>query len=95
MDPSHEQMQNMNNDGMEMMMIWQQCSEVQACRSIRRMSRTTGVAQTQVWRILHCVGFYPYHLERVRYLLPEDQANCVQFCEWLQPQLYILFMDDV
>jgi hypothetical protein len=63
-----------------------------------RMSSATGVAQTQVWRIFHHDGFYPHHLQRVQHLLLADEANCVQFHEWLQPQLHILhnilFTDD-
>jgi hypothetical protein len=46
--------------------------------SIHRISRTTGIAQTQVWRILHH-GFFPYHLQRVQHHLPRDNANNVWF----------------
>jgi hypothetical protein len=57
---------------------------------MRRISRTTGVAQTQVLRILHHDDFYPYHPQIVQYLLPGDHANRVRFYEWLQPRLHIL-----
>jgi hypothetical protein len=36
--------------------------------SVRRISRTTGVPPTQVWRILHSDNLYPYHLQRVQHL---------------------------
>jgi hypothetical protein len=72
--------------------------QINSNRSICRISRT-GVAQTQVWRILHHDGFYPYYLQSVQYPLPRDHAKCVLFCEWLQPQLHILhdnlFRDEV
>jgi hypothetical protein len=52
----------------------------------------TGVAPTQVWRILHTSAFYPYHLQRVQHFLAEDLAPPVQYCEWLQAHLDI-FLD--
>jgi hypothetical protein len=58
----------------------------------------SGIAQTQVWRILHHDGLYPYHLQRVQHLLPGDHATRVRYCEWLQPRLHnlhdILFTDE-
>jgi hypothetical protein len=50
----------------------------------------TGVAQTQVWRILHHNGFYPCHIQRVQLLLLGDHANYVWFCELLQLWIHIL-----
>jgi hypothetical protein len=44
----------------------------------------TGVALTQVCRILHTGGFYPYHLQRVQYVLLEDHAPFVQRYECLE-----------
>jgi hypothetical protein len=57
---------------------------------ICRISRTSCVAQTLVWRILHHGSFYLYCLHRVQHILLLDYANCVQFYEWLQPQPHIL-----
>jgi hypothetical protein len=58
----------------------------------------TGVAPTQVWRILHTGGFYLYHLQSVQHLLLEDHATYVQCCKWLQVHLHVLpdiiFMDE-
>lgn len=54
-------------------------------------SMMASVALTLMWRILHCDGFYPYHHQRVQHLLPWEYANHVQFCEWLQPWLHILY----
>lgn len=66
--------------------------------SIRRISRMTGVRQTQVWRILHHDGLYPYHTQRVQHLLPDDSAHRVRYCQWLQNNLEviprILFTDE-
>jgi hypothetical protein len=39
------------------------------------ISRMAGVAQTQVWRILHHDYLYPYHLQRVQFLLFGDFVN--------------------
>jgi hypothetical protein len=41
----------------------------------------TDVAQTQMQRIMHHDGFYPYHLQRELHLLLGDNANQVRFCE--------------
>jgi hypothetical protein len=65
---------------------------------VHRISRTTGVPPTQVWRLLHSDGLYPYHLQRVQRLSPWDCVPCVEFCEWLQANLnllpHILFTDE-
>jgi hypothetical protein len=52
------------------------------CASVRRISLTTGVPRMQVWRILHHDGLYPYHLQRVQHLLPNDYEQCLLFCNW-------------
>jgi hypothetical protein len=44
----------------------------------------TVVTLTQVWRIFHTDGYYPYHLQRVRNFLLDDHASRVQCFEWLQ-----------
>lgn len=66
--------------------------------SIRRISHTTGIPQTNVWRILHHNGLYPYHLQKVQHLLPGDLENRVRYCQWLQNNLeiipHILFTDE-
>jgi hypothetical protein len=44
----------------------------------------------QVWRILHHNGLYPYHLQRVQHLLPNDYEQRLQFCNWLQTNWHSL-----
>jgi hypothetical protein len=68
---------------------WYGGVDVLAAVQWSRISRMTGVAQTQVWRILHSDGFYPYHRHR-KHLVMWDHADNVWFCEWLQPHLHIL-----
>jgi hypothetical protein len=58
--------------------------------NICRMSRVTGVAETQVWKILYRDDSYPYHLQLVHHLLSGDEGKRVRFCEWLQPRIRIL-----
>jgi hypothetical protein len=45
---------------------------------------------TQIWRILHHDGFYPYHFQRVQHILLGDHISSVQFCGYLQPQPHTL-----
>lgn len=59
-------------------------------RSPTTFVRATGVPPTQVRRILHSDGLYPYHLQRIQHLLPRDYAPQMEFCEWLQANLDLL-----
>ena len=45
-----------------------------------------GVHHSTVWRILHEDWMYPYHLQRVQVLKPEDLPRCVRFCQWCLEQ---------
>jgi len=49
--------------------------------STRRISSAEGVHRSTVWRILHVDGLYPYHLQRVQGLKPEDLPRLVRFCQ--------------
>jgi len=49
--------------------------------STRRISSAEGVHGSTVWRILHEDRLYPYHLQRVQGLKPEDLPRRVRFCQ--------------
>ena len=65
--------------------------------STRRIARRLRVAHTRVWRTLHTEGMYPYHLQRVQHLRPDDFAERLNFCMWLngsrQLHHYIMFTE--
>ena len=54
--------------------------------STRRISSVEGVHRSTVWRTLHKAQLYPYHLQRVQGLKPEDLPHRVRFCEWCLEQ---------
>lgn len=51
--------------------------------SVRRISRSSGVARSTVHRILKHNNFHPYHVQRVQALLPADYQRRVDFCREL------------
>ncbi|KAJ3655208.1 hypothetical protein Zmor_014345 [Zophobas morio] len=51
--------------------------------NVRRLSYRIGVSPFVVWRTLHKQGLFPYRVQRVQHLKPEDFARRVHFCEWL------------
>ncbi|KAJ3661754.1 hypothetical protein Zmor_006139 [Zophobas morio] len=51
--------------------------------SARRLSYRVGISMFVVWRTLHNQGLYPYHVQRVHTLKPEDLPRRMRFCEWL------------
>ena len=51
--------------------------------STRRIARRLRVPHTRVWRTLHAEGMYPYHVQRVQHLRPDDFAERLNFCKWL------------
>jgi len=67
------------------------------CASTQRIARCLRVPHTRVWRTLHAEGMYPYHVQRVQHLGPDDFAERLDFCKWLngsrQLHRYILFTD--
>jgi len=67
--------------------------------STQRIARRLCVRPTSVWRTLHAEGMYPYHVQRVQHLGPDDFAQRLEFCKWLngsrQLHCYILFTDEV
>ena len=48
----------------------------------RRISSAEGVHRSTVWRILQEDRLYPYNLQRVQVLNPEDLRRRVRFCQW-------------
>lgn len=68
--------------------------------STRRVSARMNeyVPYWRVWRTLHCNLLYPYHIQVVQHLQPQDLPLRLHFCEWIQanPELvrYILFTDE-
>jgi len=66
--------------------------------STRRIARRLLVPHTRVWRTLHAEGMYPYHVQRLQHLGPDDFAQRLEFCKWLdgsrQLHRHILFTDE-
>lgn len=70
--------------------------------STRKISNELNVSSGTVWHILRENLLYPYHIQRVQALLPDDFLPRIAFCEWLLykmiqiPQLLmlILFTDE-
>ena len=52
--------------------------------STRRIARRLRVPHTRVWRTLHAEGTYPYHVQRLQHLGPDD----------FQLHRHILFTDE-
>ncbi|KAJ3655706.1 hypothetical protein Zmor_014826 [Zophobas morio] len=50
---------------------------------VRRLSYRVGISPFVVWRTLYDQGLYPYHVQRVHTLKPEDLPRRMRFCEWL------------
>lgn len=53
-------------------------------RSTRDIAYEVELSQSKVWKTLRENQLYPFHVQRVQALLPEDHPRRVQFCEWLQ-----------
>lgn len=51
--------------------------------SIRRISARLETPQTTVWRIVHDFGLYPFHLQRVQALQPNDYFAREEFSQWI------------
>ena len=51
--------------------------------STRRITRRLRFPHTRVWRTLHPEGMYPYHVQRVQHFRPDDFAERLNFCKWL------------
>jgi hypothetical protein len=54
--------------------------------STRRISSAEGVHRSTLWRILHEDRMYPYNLQRVQGLKPENLPRRVRFCQWCLEQ---------
>lgn len=54
--------------------------------STRRIAEELDVSHSKVWLTLRENQLYPYHVQRVQALMPQDHPQRVQFCEWLLQQ---------
>ncbi|CAH2008968.1 unnamed protein product [Acanthoscelides obtectus] len=54
--------------------------------STRDVAREVQVSKTKVWQTLREEGLYPFHVQRVQVLQPDDFPARVRFCEWLLHQ---------
>lgn len=70
--------------------------------SVRAIAYAMGAAAPTVWRVLHDQQLYPYHLQKVQAMGPEDYPHRLRFSRWwLQQNLrqpdfgrYVLFTDE-
>lgn len=67
--------------------------------SIRRLVAEFDVPYATIWRILHGAELYPYHLQRVQVLEPQDYQARLGFCQWFLGQHHdfrwnVLFTDE-
>ena len=60
--------------------------------STRRIARRLRVPHTREWRTLHAEGMYPYHVQRVQHLRPDEFAERLEFCKWLNGILFYVFI---
>ena len=51
--------------------------------STRQIARDLNVSQPTVWRVLHENSLYPYHIQRVQGLLPQDFPRRLDFSRWI------------
>lgn len=73
--------------------------ELNPAISIRRLVAEFNIPYSTIWRILHREHLYPYHLQRVQALEPQDYPNRLGFCQWFisQPLDFgwnVLFTDE-
>ncbi|CAH1987749.1 unnamed protein product [Acanthoscelides obtectus] len=54
--------------------------------STRDVAREVQVSKTKVWQTLRDEGLYPFHVQRVQALQPDDFPARVRFCQWLLHQ---------
>lgn len=55
--------------------------------STRRLSTATRISQSAIWRILKKEKLYPFHLNPVQNLLPQDPPARLRFANFLQEQI--------
>lgn len=51
--------------------------------STRRIGHALGIPHTRAWRALKSERLYPYHLQKVQRLEPNDPAPRLIFCRWI------------
>lgn len=54
--------------------------------STRTIANQEGLSHSTVWRILHEMLLYPYHIQRVQALEEGDFPLRAQFCDWFEEQ---------
>lgn len=59
-----------------------QQAEVNPCSSVRSIGYDLGAASSTVWRILREQQLYPYRLQKVQTLDPQDYPFRRRFCRW-------------
>ncbi|KYQ58151.1 hypothetical protein ALC60_02883 [Trachymyrmex zeteki] len=50
--------------------------------SVRNASAVLGVSPQTIWRTVKGDNRYPYHIQKVQNLLPQDHWNRLNFCNW-------------
>lgn len=50
--------------------------------STRQLSHELNLSHCTIWRIINRNDFYPYHLQRVQVLHPNDPQLRIDFCQW-------------
>lgn len=72
--------------------------EEDATTSSRRVATQLAIPQKRVIKTLHEQGLYPYHVQKVQHLFPEDYARRMEFCHWINNNhgviSHILFTDE-
>jgi hypothetical protein len=54
--------------------------------STRQLTSQAGISRDVVMRTLQEQLLYPYHIQRVQALVPEDYPKRTEFCQWFQHQ---------
>lgn len=57
--------------------------------STRRMASELGTDHMTVWRVLHEQLLYPFHVQKVQALNPNDYPRRYEFCQWVINQLAV------
>lgn len=55
--------------------------------STRKIASNVNISHVAVWRILKRQMLYPYHIQRVQGLLPQDFPLRVAMCQWFQNRI--------
>ncbi|CAH1115337.1 unnamed protein product [Psylliodes chrysocephalus] len=55
--------------------------------STRKIAQTLHISHSTVWNILKRNLLYPYHIQGVQALLPDDFPRRVALCHWMQERM--------